>query len=65
MFAVFQKYFKISFLTSNKLIALMSLLTFLIFWLFIGGSLGTDISISLFGFVTLPVFYVGYELAVE
>lgn len=65
MFAFFQKCFKITFLASNKLIAVMSMLTFLVFWLFIGSSLRTEISISLFGFVTLPVFYVGYELAVE
>lgn len=43
----------------------MTLLAFIVFWLLIGNQLSTEISVSIFGFVNLPIVFVAYELAVE
>lgn len=47
------------------MIAAVSLLAIVVFWLLINNETSTKISTSLIGFVNLPIFFVAYELAVE
>lgn len=47
------------------MIASLSFIALILFWLLINNQVGTEISVSLFGLVNLPIFYVSYELAVE
>jgi hypothetical protein len=65
LFTVVQAKFKLSLLNANRLVAVLTLLGMLSFWAFIYSPVGCLINCLIIGFVSVPIVYIAYELAVE
>jgi hypothetical protein len=65
LFTVVQAKFKLSLLNANRVVAVLCLLAMFSFWVFIDSPVGCLINCLFIGFVSIPIVYIAYELAVE
>lgn len=64
-FSIIQTRCGLSFLNSNRIIAVLTLVSVGLFWFVIDSKVGLMVTVGLIGFVNIPILFTAYELAVE